>query len=291
MSAEPQQRKSKNDSKTWEILCSVRLAVIIIVIMAVACVIGTIILQQKSPEEYVGRYGAGLAKFFAAIQFTDIFHSYWFSFLLVLLCVNLGCCTVKRWRNKVLMIGFLVTHISIILILVGCVIDLLTGVKGGVNVYEGSSVDYYLTRADYQKVPLGFQVFCDDFMIEKHPPKYKLITYVKDKDKQKAVSLKVGKKISIPGTNYAATVKEFIADAEVLHEPINVSDEPKNPALYIQFSAKGAVTAEGWLLAKDHNWYNDNQRNLKIDYVWADNDERMRDSQMPQLRAPNQSWR
>jgi len=273
MSVEPQQRKSKNDSKTWEILCSVRLAVIIIVIMAVACVIGTIILQQKSPEEYVGRYGAGLAKFFAAIQFTDIFHSYWFSFLLVLLCVNLGCCTVKRWRNKVLMIGFLVTHISIILILVGCVIDLLTGVKGGVNVYEGSSVDYYLTRADYQKVPLGFQVFCDDFMIEKHPPKYKLITYVKDKDKQKAVSLKVGKKISIPGTNYSATVKEFIADAEVLHEPINVSDEPKNPALYIQFSAKGAVTAEGWLLAKDHNWYNDNQRNLKIDYVWADNDE------------------
>lgn len=270
---EPQQRKSKNDSKTWEILCSVRLAVIIIVVMAVACVIGTVILQQKSPEEYAGRYGVGLAKFFAAIQFTDIFHSYWFSFLLVLLCVNLGCCTIKRWRNKVLMIGFLVTHISIILILVGCVIDLLTGVKGGVNVYEGKSVDYYLTRADYQKMPLGFQVFCDDFLIEKHPPKYKLITYVKDKDKQKAVSLKVGKKISIPGTNYAATAKDFIADAEVLHEPINISDEPKNPALYIHLSANGSVTAEGWLLANDRNWYNDNKRNLKIDYIWADSDE------------------
>jgi len=107
--AEPQQRKSKNDSKTW-----------------------TIILQQKSPEEYIARYGAGLAKFYSAIQFTDIFHSYWFAFLLILLCVNLGCCTVKRWRNTVLMIGFLVTHISIILILVGCVIDMLAGVKGGV---------------------------------------------------------------------------------------------------------------------------------------------------------------
>ena len=271
--AEPQQRKSKNDSKVWEILCSVRLAVIIIVTMAVACILGTVILQQKSPEEYVSRYGAGIAKFFSAIQLTDIFHSYWFSFLLILLCVNLGCCTVKRWRNKVLMIGFLVTHISIILILVGCVVDLLTGVKGGVNIYEGKSVDYYLTRPDYQKVPLGFQVFCDDFVIEKHPPKYKLITYVKDKDKQKAVSLKVGKKISIPGTNYAATVKELIDDAEVLHEPINVSDEPNNPALYIQLSANDSVTAEGWLLAKDRNWYNDTQRDLKIDYVWADNDE------------------
>ena len=271
--AEPQQKKSNNDSKAWEILCSVRLAVIIIIIMAVACILGTVILQMKSPEEYVSRYGPGLAKFYAAIQFTDIFHSYWFSFLLILLCVNLGCCTVKRWRNKVLMVGFLVTHISIILILIGCVVDLLTGVKGGVNVYEGKSVDYYLTRADYQKVPLGFQVFCDDFIIEKHPPKYKLITYVKDKDKQKAVSLSVGKKISIPGTNYAATVKELIQDAEVLHEPINVSDEPKNPALYIQLSAKNNVTAEGWLLAKDRNWYNDTQRDLKIDYVWADTDE------------------
>ncbi|KHE93389.1 MAG: cytochrome c biogenesis protein ResB [Candidatus Scalindua rubra] len=270
---EPQQRKSKNDSKVWEILCSVKLAVIIIVAMAVACILGTVILQQKSPEEYVDRYGAGLAKFFSAIQLTDIFHSYWFSFLLILLCVNLACCTIKRWRNKVLMIGFLVTHISIILILIGCVIDLLTGVKGGVNVYEGKSVDYYLTRSDYQKVPLGFQVFCDDFIIERHPPKYKLITYVKDKDKQKAVSLKVGKRIGISGTNYAATVKELIDDAEVLHEPINVSDKPNNPALYIQLSVRDNVTAEGWLLAKDRNWYNDTQRDLKIDYVWADSDE------------------
>ncbi len=274
--AKPQEKKVKNNNKTWEILCSVRLAVIIIVIAAVACILGTVILQQKTSEEYVGRYGEGLAKFFTSIQFTDIFHSYWFSFLLVLLCVNLGCCTVKRWRNKVLMIGFLVTHISIIMILVGCSIDLLLGVKGNVNVYEGKSVDHFIVwnnYQDYKKVPLGFQVFCDDFMIEKHPPKYKLITYVKDKDKQKAVPIKVGKKISVPGSNYAVTVKDFIPDADVQHEPINVSDEPKNPALYIQLLANGNATAEGWLLAKDRNWYNDTQRDLKIDYVWADNAE------------------
>ncbi|GAX59439.1 hypothetical protein SCALIN_C03_0096 [Candidatus Scalindua japonica] len=170
------------------------------------------------------------------------------------------------------MIGFLVTHISIIMILIGCVVDLLTGVKGGVNVYEGRSVDYYLNRADYQKVPLGFQVFCDDFIIEKHPPKYKLITYVKDKDKQKAVPAKVGKRISVPGSNYAVTVKDFISDAEIQHEPINLSDKPDNPALYIQLAENDQVTAEGWLLAKDRNWYNDTRRNLKIDYVWADTD-------------------
>lgn len=268
------EKKIKNNSKTWEILCSVRLAVIIIIVLAVACILGTVILQQRSADEYVSRYGEGLAKFYSAIQFTDIFHSYWFAFLLVFLCVNLGCCTVKRWRNTLLQIGFLVTHISIIMVLVGCSIDLMLGVKGNVNVYEGKSVDHFIvwkSYENYKKFPLDFEVFCDDFIIEKHPPKFKLITYVKDKDKQKAVPVKVGKKISVPGTNYSVTVKDFIPDAEVQHEPVNVSSEPENPALYVQLSSKDKLTAEGWLLAKDRNWYNDPQRDLKIEYVWADN--------------------
>ena len=150
--AKPQGKKVKNNNKAWQFLCSVKLAFIIIVLMAVACVVGTLILQMKPPEDYVSRYGNFFATLFQTIQFNDIFHSYWFAFLLVLLCVNLGCCTVKRWRNTVLQIGFLITHISIILILIGCVIDMMLGVKGGVNVYEGQSVDYYLNRADYKKV-------------------------------------------------------------------------------------------------------------------------------------------
>ena len=87
-------------------------------------------------------------------------------------------------------------------------------------------------------------------MIEKHPPKYKLITYVKDKDKQKAVSLKVGKKITIPGTNYAATAKDFIADAEVLHEPINVSDEPKILLCIFSFQRKVVLLRKVGFLPK-----------------------------------------
>lgn len=271
--AKAQDKKVKNNSKAWQFLCSVKLAFIIIVLMAVACVIGTLILQMRPPEDYVSIYGEFFAKLFLAIQFTDIFHSYWFAFLLVLLCVNLGCCTVKRWRNTVLQIGFLITHISIILILIGCVIDMMLGVKGGVNVYVGQSVDYYLNRADYKKVPLGFKVYCDDFTIERHPPKFSLIAFVKNKDLQKVIPVKVGKKFNISGTNYAVTVKDYYPDAEYRQEPINTSDEPNNPAIYVQMLDSNHVTAEGWLLAKDRNWYNDSQRDLKIEYLWADNDE------------------
>jgi uncharacterized Tic20 family protein len=270
--ANPQNKKVKNDSKSWQFLCSVKLAVIIIIILAVACILGTVILQMRSPEDYVNRYGEGLATFFSAIQLTDIFHSYWFSFLLVLLCVNLGCCTVKRWRNTVLQIGFLVTHISIIMILIGCVIDMMLGEKGGVNVYEGKSVDYYLNRADYRKIPLDFKVYCDDFIIERHPPKYKLLTFVKNKELEKFIPAKVGNKIKIPGSNYAVTVKDHYPDAELRAEPINTSKEPNNPAIYVQMMESNHVTAEGWLLAKNRNWYNDPKRDLKIEYLWADND-------------------
>ena len=228
---------------------------------------------MRPPEDYVSRYGEGLAKLFSAIQFTDIFHSYWFAFLLVLLCVNLGCCTIKRWRNTVLQIGFLITHISIILTLIGCFIDLQFGEKGGVNVYEGKSVDYYLNRADYRKIPLDFQVYCDDFIIEKHPPKFRLVAFVKNKDLQKVIPVKVDKKINIPGSNYAVTVKDYYQDAEYRQEPINESNEPNNPAIYVQMLDSNHVTAEGWLLAKDRNWYNDSKRDLKVEYLWADNDE------------------
>ena len=265
--------RTKIDNKVWQFLCSVKLAVIIIIVLAVACIAGTLVLQQRTHEDYVNEYGEGLTTFFNAIQFTDIFHSYWFAFLLVLLCVNLGCCTIKRWRNTILQIGFLLTHVSIILTMIGCFIDLQFGEKGGVNVYEGQSVDYYLRRADYKKIPLGFEVFCDDFLIERHAPKYKLVTYVKDKDKQKIVPVKVGTTVKIPGSNYSIEFKEYYTDAEYVQEPVNLSSEPNNPAIYVRLSSPQGITAEGWLPAKDHNWYKDQGRDLKVEYLWTGDDE------------------
>jgi hypothetical protein len=159
------------------------------------------------------------------------------------------------------------------LTLIGCFIDLQFGEKGGVNVYEGKSVDYYLRRGDYKKIPLNFKVYCDDFIIEKHPPKFKLVSYVKDKDKQRNMPVKIGKENKIPGSNYVVTIKDYYQDAEYLQEPINISSEPNNPAIYVQLLSSEAVTAEGWLFAKGRNWYNDPKHDLKIEYLWANNDE------------------
>lgn len=70
--------------------------------------------------------------------------------------------------------GFILTHLSLILILIGGVVKFQLGVKGGVNVYEGKSVNYFLTqlinrqgKLDYVKKDLPFTIALDDFILEK----------------------------------------------------------------------------------------------------------------------------
>ncbi|MFN3532629.1 MAG: cytochrome c biogenesis protein ResB [Candidatus Brocadia sp.] len=269
-------------NKVWDFFCSVKLAVVIILIMVVACILGTVILQEKTMDEYTAKYGYGLATFFRITQLSNVFHSYWFSFLLVLLCANLICCTIKRWKNTFLQTGFILTHLSLVLILIGGVIKFQLGVKGGVNVYEGKSVNYFLTqlinrqgKLDYVKKDLPFSIALDDFILEKNEPKFQLVSYVKSKDRQKILDVKLGKRQRVPGSDYRVTIKDYIPDAELQQEPINTSDKPENPAIFVRLMGSEKVAAEGWLLAHDRNYYEDKKQNLRVEYVWLPSQEEL----------------
>ncbi len=276
------QSKKDDSNKVWQFLCSVKLAVVIILIMVVACILGTVILQEKTLDEYIAKYGYGLATFFRITQLHNVFYSYWFSFLLLLLCANLICCTIKRWRNTFLQTGFVLTHLSLVLILIGGVIKFQLGVKGGVNVYEGKSVNYYLTQTmnrqgklDYVKKDLPFTIALDDFILEKNEPKFQLVSYVKSKDRQKVLEVRPGKRQRIPGSDYRVTVKDYIPDAELKQEPINISEKPDNPAVFVRLFGSDKVAAEGWLLAYNRNTYEDKKQNLRIEYIWLPSQEEL----------------
>lgn len=265
----------RNSNKVWDFFCSVKLAVVLILIMVVACILGTVVVQEKTLDEYTARYGYGLATFFRITQLDNVFHSYWFAFLLVLLCANLICCTIKRWRNTFLQTGFVLTHLSIVLILTGGVVKLQLGTKGGVNVYKGKSVNYFLVqridrkgKLDYSKKDLPFTIALDDFVLEKNEPKFQLVSYVKSKDRQKILDTKVGKRQRVPGSDYKVTIKDYIPDAELRQEPMNISDKPDNPAIFVRLFGSEKVAAEGWLLANDRNYYDDKKQNVRIEYVW-----------------------
>lgn len=263
---------SGSGSPLWNLFTSVKLAVALILIMALACVLGTFIVQGKLPQEYVTHYGESLASLLQLVQFNNVFQSYWFILLILLLCVNLVCCTIDRWRGDILQLGFLLTHISIILILTGSVIGLKFGHKGALWIAEGEKVHQF-QQFDGTTSPLPFELELVKFVTEKHPPKVELIAYVKDQHREKVLPIDVGVPQHVPKSPYTVTIQEYYPDAALVEEAINNSEELKNPAIFVQLYGSKEVTVEGWLVAKDRNSYVDNKRNLKLEYLWIDSPE------------------
>lgn len=262
--------KGKDGFWLWRSLSSVKLAVVLIFLIAMACILGTFIIQGRSVNEYIAKYGKGLTAFFEFTQLTNVFHSYWFTVLLLLLCVNLAVCAIKRWRNTILQLGFVATHSSIILIMIGSLIDVWFGAKGGINLEEGQSVDYYYTFNNMERKPLGFELMLEDFELEKHPPKFELISYLKETDKERRISTEIGYEQAIQGSPYKIKILKFIPDAELRRNPINTSKEPKNPAVFVQLFGSEEVKAEGWLIANDRNWYEFKKAGIRLEYYWAE---------------------
>lgn len=83
---------------------SIRLAIILLIILAVACALGTLIPQQRSLEEYAARYGR-LAGPLIRLQLTELYHSIWYLALLGLFALNIIVCTLTRlspkWRKAI----------------------------------------------------------------------------------------------------------------------------------------------------------------------------------------------
>jgi cytochrome c biogenesis protein len=68
----------------------------VLVLLAATSIIGTLIPQNASPAIYVSKYGEFLFNLFQKLDFFDMYHSWWFRSLLVLLNINLIICSIDR---------------------------------------------------------------------------------------------------------------------------------------------------------------------------------------------------
>ena len=82
--------------KLYDFFSSVKLAIFLLLMLATTSIIGTIIEQQKDPIQYLKEYGETTYKVFKFLGFTDVYHSWWYILLLVLLAINLIVCSIKR---------------------------------------------------------------------------------------------------------------------------------------------------------------------------------------------------
>jgi cytochrome c biogenesis protein len=80
-------------------ISSVKLAIVLIILITVASVIGTLIPQNRSAAEYAARYGS-LSGLFTGLHLTRLYQSAWYLALLLLFAVNMVVCTLIRLGPK-----------------------------------------------------------------------------------------------------------------------------------------------------------------------------------------------
>ena len=88
--------------RIWKFFASVKLTVGLLLTLAATSVLGTLIPQNADPALYFQKYGEKLFRLFWFFDLFDMYHSWWFQFLLLLMTVNLLVCSVDRlsstWR-------------------------------------------------------------------------------------------------------------------------------------------------------------------------------------------------
>lgn len=84
----------------FSFLSSLKLTIILLIIIAFASILGTIIPQQYEGGESFRHLSPGLVKFFNSLQLFDMYHSIWFIILMVLLSLNLIVCSLNRFPSS-----------------------------------------------------------------------------------------------------------------------------------------------------------------------------------------------
>jgi len=80
----------------WEFFSSLRLTIVLLLTLAITSVIGTVLPQNESPEAYRQAFGDAGYSLFSFLGLFDMYHSWWFLLLLVLLAVNVVICSINR---------------------------------------------------------------------------------------------------------------------------------------------------------------------------------------------------
>lgn len=118
--------------KILKFISSMRFAIILLVILALTCTVGSFITQKQTYVWYGARYGERTAALIIALHLDDVFHSWYFILISAFLCLNLLLCNVIRlpglikrsksastFRSALGVWGAWITHVGVLLLLLG----------------------------------------------------------------------------------------------------------------------------------------------------------------------------
>ena len=86
----------KNSNLLWRFFSSVKLTLVLLIILAIASLLGTLIPQQEGAVEFARGLSPGMFQLFSSLNLFDMYHSSWFRIIIALLALNLIVCSLNR---------------------------------------------------------------------------------------------------------------------------------------------------------------------------------------------------
>ncbi len=84
----------------WKFFCSVKLTIVLLLSLAFTSILGTFIPQNENPDAYIHAFGPFLYQFLSVLGVFDMYHSWWFQGLLMLLAINIIVCSIDRLKGS-----------------------------------------------------------------------------------------------------------------------------------------------------------------------------------------------
>jgi hypothetical protein len=217
------------ENKILKFIGSIRLALILFLVIILVSFIGVL-----GPPEFQA----------------NIYYSGWFFLLSTLFALNLFVCGIERLFFLPKKWGSAITHLSVLVILLGSLISFFFNQRGTIAFVEGQMEDSFLSKKGLK--PLNFKVLLEDFNLQWYTPdNFKVRVYLKDKGVKRSYEAIPGKEYKIKGTDYSFSALRYLPDFKMDEERkiSSNSEQPNNPAILIKIKSPKGLE-ERWLFAK-----------------------------------------
>ena len=285
MSEETNRSTSDGSRPGWDpigwtigLLVNVKFAVIVLVLLAIACIVGTFIPQEPAVAAFLREHpdSAGRIALLGKLGLTDIYSSScsWFVTLLVLLSASLLACTYRRLRvamhvtgrRRLRAIGSVFTHISMVIVLVGALMRLFLGEDGGVWLREGQTITHFHGSRGETELPFALHLVkfeTEMYELTSAPgrpevPPGRLLAYWPatktmadfdlEMDRERVMTVDSEDDSAVFTFVVLRYVPDFVVDTTT-KAISSRGEKPRNPAILVRIEGGGNMV-ERWLFSK-----------------------------------------
>jgi ABC-type transport system involved in cytochrome c biogenesis permease subunit len=206
-------------------LASLKLTVVLILLIGVVLSTGTILESLR---------GAEAAK--------AVYEASWFYLLLGVFCLNVVCALMDRWPKNRWRIGFAITHLSMLLILVGALVTLVAKTEGQMPIWEGeqsSTIVQGKSEKEARNLTLPFSIKLDAFELDTYPGtgmpmQYRSRVRVVEGSSETPGVIEMNKPISHGGFNFFQS--SYRIEQGRRATILSVSHDPGQPIVFVGYA-------------------------------------------------------